>query len=197
MVFGIVIAMEEEKAANDDFDENAIRGVKSGLMGPLSGIGDSFFWGTFRVIAGGIGASMMVNGNPLGILIFLLLFNVPHFLIRYYLLFAGYKMGTGFLESAQRGGFIDKASELASIVGLMVVGGMTASMVSFSTPLEFSILDSVISIQGIFDQIVPSILPLGLTLLVYHLLSKKSMNPTIILLGMVVVGILGHVAGIL
>ena len=27
-------------------------------MGPLSGIGDSFFWGTFRVIAAGIGIEL-------------------------------------------------------------------------------------------------------------------------------------------
>ena len=48
--------------------ENAIRSVKSGLMGPLAGIGDSFFWGTFRVIAAGVGASMMVKGKPDGYL---------------------------------------------------------------------------------------------------------------------------------
>jgi mannose/fructose/N-acetylgalactosamine-specific phosphotransferase system component IID len=45
-ILGIVAAMEERKASGEDVDENAIRSVKSGLMGPLAGIGDSFFWGT-------------------------------------------------------------------------------------------------------------------------------------------------------
>ena len=110
--------------------ENAIRSVKSGLMGPLAGIGDSFFWGTFRVIAAGVGASMMVKGNPMGILLFVLLYNIPHVLIRYYLLFAGYDMGVKVLVSARDSGILDKVSEAASIVGLMVVGCMTASYVS-------------------------------------------------------------------
>ena len=44
-------------------------------MGPLSGIGDSFFWGILRVIAG-IGISLASTGSPLGAIVFLLLYNV-------------------------------------------------------------------------------------------------------------------------
>lgn len=42
---GIVSAMEEENAKSNDFDVNSINAVKASLMGPLSGIGDSIFWG--------------------------------------------------------------------------------------------------------------------------------------------------------
>ena len=45
-------------------------------MGPLSGIGDSFFWGILRVIAAGIGISLASTGSPLGAIVFLLLYNV-------------------------------------------------------------------------------------------------------------------------
>ena len=197
LVLGIVAAMEEQKAAGKDVDENAIRSVKSGLMGPLAGIGDSFFWGTFRVIAAGVGASMMVKGNPMGILLFVLLYNIPHVLIRYYLLFAGYDMGVKVLVSARDSGILDKVSEAASIVGLMVVGCMTASYVSFSIPFEFTIAENAMSIQSIFDQIMPGILPLGLTLFVFYLLSKKNVNPTVILLCIVVFGVVGKLIGLL
>ncbi len=48
---GISGAMEEENAKNKEFDANSINAVKSSLMGPVSGIGDSFFWGTLKLIA--------------------------------------------------------------------------------------------------------------------------------------------------
>ena len=47
-VLGIVAAMEEEACANPDFDVNSINAIKVALMGPLSGIGDTFFWGTLE-----------------------------------------------------------------------------------------------------------------------------------------------------
>ena len=51
-IFGLVASMEEKNAqAPGSFDVSSINNIKAGLMGPLSGIGDSFYWGTFRVIA--------------------------------------------------------------------------------------------------------------------------------------------------
>lgn len=49
-VQGIAVAMEEEAASNPDFDASSINAIKTALMGPLSGIGDSIFWGTLRTI---------------------------------------------------------------------------------------------------------------------------------------------------
>ena len=107
---GISIAMEEQNALNDDFDESSINDVKVALMGPLSGLGDSFFWGTLRVIATGIGTSLAMQGNILGPLLFLLIFNVPAILARYYGLFVGYNIGASFIEKVQKTGLIDRKS---------------------------------------------------------------------------------------
>ncbi len=54
LLFGISGAMEEENSKNENFNPASINAVKSSLMGPLAGIGDSFFWGTLKVIASGI-----------------------------------------------------------------------------------------------------------------------------------------------
>lgn len=62
-------------------------------MGPLAGIGDSIFWGVLRVIAAGIAVGLGMSGNILAPVVFLLLFNVPSILIRYYGTFLGYKTG--------------------------------------------------------------------------------------------------------
>lgn len=63
-MLGLTAAMEEEYAENPDtFDPNMIKSVKVALMGPLSGVGDSLFQGTVRVIAMSIGISLAQNGS--------------------------------------------------------------------------------------------------------------------------------------
>ena len=64
---GITAAMEEENAQDADFDTDSIGAVKTALMGPIAGIGDSLFWGTIKVIATGIGCSLALQGNILGL----------------------------------------------------------------------------------------------------------------------------------
>lgn len=91
---GISVAMEEANVMEENFDTESIGAVKSALMGPLSGIGDAFFWGTLRVIATGIGCTLALKGNILGPLLFLLIFNVPHYFPRYFGTFLGYKLGS-------------------------------------------------------------------------------------------------------
>lgn len=63
LVMGITAAMEEQNARNREFDVNSINAVKASLMGPLSGIGDSVFWGTLRPLAGGIACSLAPDGK--------------------------------------------------------------------------------------------------------------------------------------
>ncbi|MCS5949668.1 PTS system mannose/fructose/sorbose family transporter subunit IID [Klebsiella pneumoniae subsp. pneumoniae] len=43
-IFGLSIAMEEENQRNPEFNEESINAIKTSLMGPLAGIGDSIFW---------------------------------------------------------------------------------------------------------------------------------------------------------
>ena len=69
---GISCAMEEEYANDENHEMNpeSIGAVKIALMGPLAGIGDSFFWGTFRMIACGVGAPMAAEGNIIGFILY-------------------------------------------------------------------------------------------------------------------------------
>ena len=188
--------MEEQNALNDDFDESSINDVKVALMGPLSGLGDSFFWGTLRVIATGIGTSLAMQGNILGPLLFLLIFNVPAILARYYGLFVGYNIGASFIEKVQKTGLMDKLSYGASILGLSVVGAMVATMVTLNMPLTIGSGDDATSLQDIFNGIVPQILPLLFTLFIF-LLDKKGFKAPLILLLIACIGIFGAWSGLL
>ncbi|NBI07176.1 PTS system mannose/fructose/sorbose family transporter subunit IID [Senegalia massiliensis] len=195
MMLGISTAMEEQNSEDENFDSESINTVKASLMGPLAGIGDSFFWGTLRLIATGIGTSLALKGNILGPILFILVFNIPHIAIRYFLTGAGYKMGTGFLQKLQAKGTMSKLTLGAAILGLMVIGGMSAALIDITIPATIGSGDSATSIQEILDGIMPKLLPLGAFGVIYWLLGKE-VKATTILLGIAIFGILGSWIGI-
>lgn len=193
---GVSVAMEEQRASNmESFDTASISNVKTAIMGPLAGIGDSFFWGTLRILATGVGTSLALQGNILGPILFLLIFNIPHVLFRYLATSWGYRLGTGFLKKIQANGMMESLTLGASIIGLMVVGGMTATMIDINIPLKIGTGENAVTVQSIFDDIVPHILSLGAFGAVFYLL-KKEVKPLMILIGLAIFGIAGSWIGI-
>lgn len=196
---GVVLAMEEQNAADDDFDTTTITGIKTALMGPLSAIGDTLFHATLRVIATAVVISMASAGNILGPILFLLIFNIPQFICRWWSLKSGYSMGTKLLEQAESSGIMEKVSYAASVIGLAAIGAMTAFNVSLSCALTIpnAAGGDPTAVQSLFDAVCPKILPLGLVLLCYWLLAKKKVNVIPLLLGLLVVGVALRLLGII
>jgi fructoselysine and glucoselysine-specific PTS system IID component len=192
LILGITAAMEEQNSLDKEFDEGSINSVKLGLMGPLAGVFDSLFWGTFKVIAAGVGTSLAIKGNIMGPVLFLLIFNVPHLLLRYKLTMVGYSAGTKFLQSLAKNNVMDRLTKGSSILGLMVVGAMPATLMNITTPLQIGTQGSAIGLQGILNQVVPAIIPLGLTFLVYYFV-KKNIKTTYLLIGLLLLGFAGSV----
>ncbi|WP_342508613.1 PTS system mannose/fructose/sorbose family transporter subunit IID [Sporosarcina sp. FSL K6-2383] len=195
-ITGVATALEKEASENPSFDKSIINNVKIGLMGPFAGIGDSLFWGTLRIIAVGIGLSLAQQGSILGPILFLLLFNIPHMLVRYYGGVYGYKLGTGIMQQANNSGIMEKISKGATVVGLMVIGAMSASMVKLNSAFVFTVGDQKIPMQDYLDQIFPLLLPLLYTLAMFLLL-KKGFKPTTILFITIIFGIVGSLIGII
>ncbi len=192
LILGITAAMEEQNSRDPEFDDESINSAKLGLMGPLAGVFDSLFWGTLKVIAAGVGTSLAIKGNILGPILFLLIFNVPHLLLRYHLTFIGYNTGTKFLQNLAKNNVMDRLTKGASILGLMVVGAMPAVLMNITTPITIGDGKSAVGLQGILDQIMPAMIPLGLTFLVYHFV-KKNVKITHLLLGLLALGFLGSI----
>lgn len=189
-IMGVSAAIEKKASETKNFDYSIINNVKVGLMGPLAGIGDSFFWGTIRVIATGIALSMAQQGNILAPIVFLVLFNVPHLIIRYFGTVWGYKFGVSMISNAGDMNIMQKISKAANIVGLAVVGAMTASMVDLKTAFSFTISEQAFEIQKYLDQIFPGILALGYTILMFYFLQKKK-SATFLLLFTIVFAFVG------
>ena len=196
LILGITAAMEEKNRSGGGMDSASIDNVKASLMGPLAGLGDSFFWGTLRLIATGIGTSLALKGNILGPILFVLIFNIPHILVRWLFTRWGYVLGTGVLQRIQQSCMMESVTYGASIIGLMVVGAMTASMIDITIPITFGTGEAKTEVQSIINDIMPCLLPLLSFGIVYWLLGKK-VQPLAIIGGMAVVGILGSWIGLL
>ena len=186
LLAGITGAMEEESTKNPDFDTSSISAVKTSLMGPIAGVGDSFFWGTLLTIAIGIGVSFSQQGSILGPLLFILIINIPAFLARYYCLKAGFKYGVKFFSNMASGQMVQNLTKAASILGLMVIGAMIATMINISIPLEIGVEGATATVQSYIDQIMPGLLPLCAFGIMYWLLGKKVKTTTILILLIIV-----------
>lgn len=197
LILGISSAMEEQNANQENFDTSSINNVKVGLMGPLAGIGDSLLWGTLRIIATGIGTSLALQGNILGPILFFLVFNIPHVILRYICMMGGYQFGSGFLTKMQEGRLMEKVTHGASIVGLMSIGAMIATMVSINMPFTYESNGASIVLGDIINSIMPGLLPLVFTGFIFWLVTKKHMKTTWILILIIAIGILGSFTGIL
>ena len=189
-IMGLTLALEENKE-----DRNTIRAIKVATMGPLGGIGDALFWLTALPICVGIGASLASQGNLAGPIIFLLLFNALQMFLRFFLMNYGYNTGVKAIANLKEQ--TKKISRAASIVGLTVVGGLIASMVNLKTSLVITAGQATVKLQeGVLDAIMPNILPVAYTFLMYKLL-KKGVSPVKLIVITIIFGIAGRMIGIL
>lgn len=188
-VMGLVASMEKKTAQDPNFDPDSTVAIKTSLMGPLSGIGDSIFWGVLRVIAAGVGISLVSQGSILGPILFLLIYNIPSIATRYYLTYMGFTVGDTFIQDMYKSGSMKLLNKAASTLGLLMIGCMTATMVKFESKLSIPIEGGKpIKIQTYLDQLWVGLVPLIVTLVCYWLLSKK-VNVNWILLGVLVLSI--------
>ena len=192
----IAAAMEEANATEDNFDTSAISNVKLALMGPLSGVGDAFYWGTLRILATGVGTSLALQGSILGPILFLLVFNVPHYIIRYLLTFCGISLWLGHDQQGPGIGHYGHDRQDGLYHGRMVIGAMTMEMVTVDIPLMVGAGDGAQTLAELLNGIFPGFVTMGLFGIVYLMLKKK-MNPLLIMLVILLVSIAGAFFGVL
>jgi len=141
-VIGVTLALEEERANGQPVEDQAIQGVKVGMMGPLAGVGDPVFWFTVRPILGALGASMALSGSIVGPLLFFVLWNVIRMAFLWYTQEFGYNVGTSIAKDLS-GGLMGKITEGASILGMFIIGALVQRWVSISfTPVVSTVTQS-------------------------------------------------------
>ncbi len=141
-VIGVTLALEEERANGAEVNDQAIQGVKVGMMGPLAGVGDPVFWFTLRPILGALGASLALGGNIVGPLIFFLAWNIIRMAFLWYTQEFGYKVGSSIAQDLS-GGLLGKITQGASILGMFIIGSLVQRWVSISfTPIVSQVTQS-------------------------------------------------------
>lgn len=196
---GIAAAMEERYAIKKDIDPDSINSVKVALMGPLAGIGDSLIHGTLRPIFAGLACSMVTASNytsAVGPVFFVVIMTIITFGIRYFGIFKGYEGGLNLVAKMQAGGYLDRLTRYAGIAAFVVCGGFISALVYVTLNVSYTQGETVISLQETLDGLMPNLIPLLYTLLMYWLIDKKKVNVVLLMYITMAVGIIGVLTGL-
>lgn len=199
-ILGMAIALEEQKAMGEEIPGEFITNLKTSLMGPLAGMGDTIWQGVVIpiLLAVCIDLTRSGDGNVWGAIIYAVVIVVAAYGLSYWNFMFGYKAGSEAIMDFLEKGILNKLIKGASIMGCMVMGGLIVNYVTAVCGLQIVSSTSTYNIQESFlDAVCPKILPLGMTLLVYYLMNKKRWSSLKIIGLIIAIGIIGGATGIL
>jgi mannose/fructose/N-acetylgalactosamine-specific phosphotransferase system component IID len=190
LIIGSSIAMEEAHATT------SAEGVKVALMGPMAGVGDTLTFALYNSIIFTIASSWALQGKAIGPIFAAVMVLVPYLLVRRWQFFFGYHQGRNLVRSIATGA-LDRLSEAATILGLVVLGGFIPSIVKVVTSLSY---DQTVTVQGRrvtqdvpvqtqLDDIVPYLLPVALTAGIYWAMKRFNLNPLWAIAGIFAIGL--------
>ncbi len=187
VVNGMTLSMEEERATGENVPDEVMYSMRTALMGPMAGIGDSLVWGTCKTISLSIATTFALSGNLLAVPVALMFPLVTYFIGRW-LYGLAYDLGRTAVMNMLKSGIMDKIIMACGMLGLMVMGALSAENVALEIATEFTLENAAdpISIQGMIDAMAPGLLPLAVIGLVYLYLKKHNNK-----YGLLIVGIIG------
>lgn len=191
VVLGVNCALEPQLKTKG---LEAIAALKTGLMGPLAGVGDSIFGVVFPTIFGAIAAYQAVAGSPFGCILWIA-YGIVQVFIRWLLFKAGYIQGQHVVDTISE--HLRPITEVASIVGLTVVGALATTTIKITVPGAFTMGEMTQPIQTMLDSILPGMLPLAAVAAVYALLSRKNMTSNKVIFIVMAFGLIMGCTGIL
>ncbi|MDN6073224.1 MAG: PTS system mannose/fructose/sorbose family transporter subunit IID, partial [Enterobacterales bacterium] len=198
VIQGVAIAMEEQKTRGEPISDASITGIKTGLMGPLAGIGDSVIWAAVMPLLIASFIPFAAKGSAFGGILPLVLYTGITLAVSYGLVHKGYTLGRDSIITLLQGGRIKELIYGANVLGLIMMGALSASYVKITSPLKISALEgSEIVVQQILDSIAPGLLPLAAVFSIYFYLTKKGPRYTTILLSVVVISVVCSLLGVL
>ena len=197
VIRGVVIAMEEQRANGAPISEDMINGIKTGLMGPFAGVGDSIVQGIITPVLLAVALGMSQNadgsGNPVGPIFYIVVECVVILAWGYSMFMYGYRLGTAAVEKLLAGGMVNKVMQFAGILGCMVLGGLVSNFINITCGLSLVTEAGTFIIQtSLFDAILPNLLSVLGVLTVFTMLKKGISSNKIILILFIAGIILGN-----
>ena len=195
LINGIVASLEEEIAIGDGVPEEMPINIKTTLMGPLAGIGDSIIQGIIVPILLSIAMGLAAGGSALGPVFYIISYGIIGVSISYLAFMNGYKLGVSAIDVIV-GENAKRITDAFNILGVMVVGGLAASNIALVTKLKIPMGEEVQELQNVLDGIFPKILPLAMVLLAWYLLTSKQLTATKVILVLTVISSIGVILGV-
>jgi mannose PTS system EIID component len=197
IIHGAVIAMEEQRANGAPIDDDDINGVKSGLMGPMAGIGDSISQGTITPILLSIGIGLAAAGNIIGPIFYFVAEVGIMLALAYFFWMQGYDRGREGVRAMLSSGTLDRVLTGAGVLGNMVMGALTFQFVHIYLTLHVGfdvgggqVKDFDVT-KDLLNAIMPGLLPLAFTLLTWYLLARRRVSPLWVLAIYIVIAMVG------
>ena len=185
------------KKLGEDIPEEAFVSLKSGLMGPCAGVGDTLSQVVLIPILIIIFINLALQGATWAPIAYTVIFLLIFYGIGYWMLFVGYKNGGETVFKIMESGILDKVIDVANILGCAVTGALLCNYVSFSWNVVMVQNEvEIFNLQtGVFDAILPNAMPLLLTLGVYAAV-KKGVKASYVTFGMMIIGFLLGLTGL-
>lgn len=171
LILGSSLALEEQSAKSETMQGEMITAYKTGLMGPVAGLGDTVDWATVYTMILAACSAIASNGNPLAAAITALMGGVMFleglFFTRY-----SFKTGRESIKKILHSGVINEALMFANIFGIMMVGSMTAALMK----LDLTIKSGTVDVQKVIDTAFPGIVTLCVFGAIFWAMKKKNIS---------------------
>lgn len=200
-----ILCGTEEAIANKEIDPEMGDAIKVALIGPTSAIGDSVWVATVIPLFLTLVMTITNFGGAftyLGPIIYMVGYPLITTILSWKMWSIGYRTGVQGIQSFVESGKLNQITSSITLLGLIVVGALAASFVSFNIPVTVTPPGgemAAVDVNAMINNIFPNILPLLLTLGVYGLYSKKKKSPLFIMLVLFVVALgltgLGYLTG--
>lgn len=188
LILGTVLAMEEDKANGGGVTGQSIIGIKTGLMGPVAAFGDSFSAGTLQTLCILAASTLAVSGSYFG-LVMLFLGNFILMTELFLTTNLTYSKGREAIKDVLSSRTMTDVLEGANILGMMMMGALTASMVRLETVLFVKFGETEMLIQENIDRLIPGLFALLTLLLFYYLINKKNLSISKIIFGTIIASV--------
>ena len=110
----------------------------------------------------------------------------------------GYNLGNRAIKDLVQSGLINKIMSFFTVMGMFVIGGMISSLVSVTCPITISSSDVSFALQSdLFDALMPNLLTLIATLIIFSLCKKENVSVLKIIYGTMVIGIVLGAVGVI
>jgi len=148
-ILGAVVRMEQDRAAGKKSGTDA-QGIKASLMAPLGALGDSFFWGSLKPFAVVIAVALVMAGSWWAPLLFLLIYNIGHVVLRAGALVRGFNSSGDAVELMATYRFTSRARQF-KVISLAVLGGILGAMPVWRSEFRpaFPVPGTFIAVSGL------------------------------------------------